>query len=130
MKRLLPHIIAVFFLLFLAGTKLCAPTAFAGNSDTSTESIHTILSLQSKHESTYKSSKEFSKDYAFTSIETDNSDVQSQDTLILVATLAKAVVCAICLHFLFFSIKRRHTLYVAFIQLFRYKYLVFGSLRI
>lgn len=129
MKRFLAHSIAVLFLLFLAGTKLFVPTSVVNSPSTPT-SVYSTPTSKYLHEATYKVNKAVVKDYSFSNVEAENDDIQVQDTLDFAAVVSALVAYTICIHFILYAFRRRRTFYLATIQLFRYKYLVFRSLRI
>lgn len=133
MKRILPHIFFVFFLLLIGGAKVLGIAANTENTKVRVEGIEVLHQINELGILKIKPSQEYNKDHALSSIETDNGDSSFQeqpDSLVLVSTLVKVFFYAISLHFILFAIKRRRTTYEALIQLFDHKYIVYRILRI
>ncbi|WP_413513461.1 hypothetical protein [Myroides odoratus] len=133
MKRILPHLFFVFFLLILGGAKVLGIPANYEKPEVQVAGIEVVHTMKELGILQIKHNQEYNKDYAFSSIETDNGDSSFQekpDSLVLVSTLIKVFFYAISLHFILFAIKRRRTTYEALIQLFDHKYIVYRILRI
>jgi len=82
---------------------------------------------------TQKNVEEYKQDSLFSSVEIDEGDSQvqdQQDSLGFTSALVKVGGYLLSLYFILFAIKKRRTSYVASIQLFDYKYIVYRVLRI
>lgn len=132
MRRILSHILSLLILLSIVGVKVLDTTQPVYLP----VSVSPILSVgypTTHAENTFvqKKIKEYKTDNSFSSIETDNSDdVQTQDQLVLLATLVNVLFCAISIHFVLYAYRRRRSFYKALIQLFDHKYIVYRTLRI
>lgn len=128
MKRILTHILALFFLLFFAGFRLLDISQSNDSSYANAKIVqthrHSVKAVE------HKFTKESHTEYAFSSIETDANDFDFSDQLVLLATFTKLVVFAFIVSFLLKRLNKRRFFYEAYIRIFSHKYLVLRTLRI
>jgi len=133
MKRILTHIFFVLFLLFIGGTKVLGQEVNTGSAVLSKAKIEVEHLGKEKGTFTQKNVEEYKQDSLFSSVEIDEGDSQvqdQQDSLGFTSALVKVGGYLLSLYFILFAIKKRRTSYVASIQLFDYKYIVYRVLRI
>lgn len=128
MRTFFAHIIAVTFLLVMAGSKLMelsqdSPFAYAAEKIV-TPHKHSIKGVE------HRVVKTNQQNASFTTIEAEAGDLDISEQLVLVATLMKIVVFAFIVAFLSNKLVKRRIFYEAFIRIFSYKYIVLRTLRI
>lgn len=133
MKRILTHIFFVLFLLFIGGAKVLGQEVNTRSAALSKAKIEVEHLGKEKGTFTQKNVEEYKQDSLFSSVEIDEGDSQvqdQQDSLVFTSALVKVGGYLLSLYFILFAIKKRRTSYVASIQLFDYKYIVYRVLRI
>lgn len=133
MKRILTHIFFVLFLLFIGGVKVLGQEVNTRSAALSKAKIEVEHLGKEKGTFTQKNVEEYKQDSLFSSVEIDEGDSQvqdQQDSLVFTSALVKVGGYLLSLYFILFAIKKRRTSYVASIQLFDYKYIVYRVLRI
>ncbi|WP_353100144.1 hypothetical protein [Myroides odoratus] len=133
MKRILTHIFFVLVLLFIGATNVLGQEVNTRSAARTKAKIEVEHLGKEKGTFTQKNIEEYRKDSLFSSVELDEGDshVQDQqDSLVFATALVKVGGYLFSLYFILFAIKKRRTSYVASIQLFDYKYIVYRVLRI
>lgn len=131
MKKYLSQILALLFLLVIAGSKLMA----IGQQMPTTATTQVVEKVVSTHKHSIKAYehrlvKHTSDQNSFTTIEADAQDFDFADLFTFVAIASKVLVFAFILSFLNTKYKKRYFFYNAFIRLFSTKYIVLRTLRI
>ncbi|MBA5793820.1 hypothetical protein H1R17_07075 [Flavobacterium sp. xlx-214] len=131
MKKYLSQILALLFLLVIAGSKLTA----IGQQIPTTSTSKIVDKVVNTHKHSIKAYEHRLVKYAsdqnsFTTIEADAQDFDFSDLFTFVAITAKVLVFAFILSFLNTKYKKHRFFYDAFIRLFSTKYIVLRTLRI
>lgn len=126
MRKIFSQILAIIFLLVIAGSKVIVLTQNAPIDTTVVGSQSN--SLKTLHHKVLKGNQQNSN---LTTIQLDDvSDSEASDGIDFLTTYSKIVVFAFLLSFLNTKFKKRRFFYDAFIRLFSQKYIVLRTLRI
>lgn len=129
MKHILTHILAVFILLFFAGSRLLDVAQITPQTASLTQvsAAHHYRSLKAIE---HKISKESHANYSSPSVEMDSSDLELSEAFVVLSPAISTLVFAVALGFFADRLQKRRFFYKAYIRMFSRKYVVLRTLRI